>query len=382
MASLHKDPRGRSPYWYCAYTLPSGKRVFKSTKQTDRQKAQDFCASLGRASRLALKGDLTEERARRFISEIVENALGEPLHSYTIAGWFREWVGGKNGAKAAATVVKYRRTTEAFVAFIGDKANRNLVHVTPRDIRAFRDSELQAGKHPNTCNWLLKHLRMALNAARRQGLLTHNPAEAVELLRAPAGEEKSVFEPEQLRQLLKAAEGDWRGAILLGFYTGARLQDVANLRWSSVDLERQLMSFRAGKTGKAIVIPLHPDLAEYFGTSCPAPGRNMFLFPSLAGKSTGGKSGLSMSFARLMGKAGISGNVVRKASGAGRSVHSLSFHSLRHSFNSALANAGISQEIRQKLTGHASPQMNKRYTHHEIEPLRSAVAALPSLHVL
>lgn len=44
-----------------------------------------------------------------------------------------------------------------------------------------------------------------------------------------------------------------------------------------------------------------------------------------------------------------------------------------------LANADFSQEICQKLTGHASPEMNRRYTHHDIERLRSAVAIIPSL---
>jgi len=58
-------------------------------------------------------------------------------------------------------------------------------------------------------------------------------------------------------------------------------------------------------------------------------------------------------------------------------VRTLTFHSLRHSFNSALANAGIAQEVRQKLTGHESPEMNKRYTHHELEPLRIAIAQIP-----
>jgi hypothetical protein len=44
-----------------------------------------------------------------------------------------------------------------------------------------------------------------------------------------------------------------------------------------------------------------------------------------------------------------------------------------------MANAGVSQEIRQQLTGHASVEMNKIYTHHELGPLRAAIAALPSL---
>ena len=41
----------------------------------------------------------------------------------------------------------------------------------------------------------------------------------------------------------------------------------------------------------------------------------------------------------------------------GKGAHQFSrrtFHSLRHSFNSALANAGVSQKIRVKFTGHSS----------------------------
>lgn len=44
-----------------------------------------------------------------------------------------------------------------------------------------------------------------------------------------------------------------------------------------------------------------------------------------------------------------------------------------------MANAGIAQEVRQKLTGHSSAETNTIYTHHELEPLRAAVAAIPSL---
>jgi len=101
------------------------------------------------------------------------------------------------------------------------------------------------------------------------------------------------------------------------------------------------------------------------------------MFPSLAGKDTGGKHGLSRRFAAIMEKAKIEGKQTQ-ASG-GRTLSSLSFHSLRHSFNSAMANAGISQEVQQKLTGHTSAETNKVYTHHELEALRSAVSVIPSI---
>jgi integrase len=62
-----------------------------------------------------------------------------------------------------------------------------------------------------------------------------------------------------------------------------------------------------------------------------------------------------------------------------RKFSKLSFHSLRHTFNSSLANAGVSQERRMKLTGHTSAEVNTGYTHHEVETLRDEVNKLPRL---
>ncbi len=47
------------------------------------------------------------------------------------------------------------------------------------------------------------------------------------------------------------------------------------------------------------------------------------------------------------------GRVVTRQ-GKGRASNSKTFHGLRHSFISGLANAGVSPEIRQKLAGHAA----------------------------
>jgi integrase len=160
------------------------------------------------------------------------------------------------------------------------------------------------------------------------------------------------------------------------------MKDVANLRWESVDLQSKWISFKAGKTRQRIKIPMHDSLHDFL-LELPAPdSAKAFLFPSLAGKSTGGKSGLSMAFSRLMERAKVYGETVRERTGEkGRSVNSLSFHSLRHTLVSLMANAGVPVEVRQKFTGHASAEMNQHYTHHEIETLRAAVEKLPTLGI-
>ena len=48
--------------------------------------------------------------------------------------------------------------------------------------------------------------------------------------------EKGTFSPDQIRRLIDAAEKDWKGAILAGFFTGARLSDLANLQCAVLSL--------------------------------------------------------------------------------------------------------------------------------------------------
>jgi len=320
------------------------------------------------------------------------------LPFYTVEGWLRDWLRGKEISKSEGTHVKYSHTVDSFLKHLGSRANINIAAISPKDISTFRDAEITSGKNPNTVRYLIKHLRIPFNAARRQGLLTHNPAESVELPAAAKNDDgteasRDPFSLQQIKALMNAAVAkehgkpifkageEWRGAILAAYYIGARLQDVANLTWEAVDLPGRLITYRARKTGKRIAVPIHPELENYL-LELPAPDSGKAcVFPTLAGQRTGGRSGLSMTFSRIMARAHVAPRVLhaRKKGGHGRTVHTLTFHSLRHSFNSALANAGIAQDVRQKLTGHESPEMNKRYTHHELEPLRAAIARIPTL---
>ena len=87
-----------------------------------------------------------------------------------------------------------------------------------------------------------------------------------------------------------------------------------------------------------------------------------------------------MAFKRIMAAAGIDAGVARERAGAaGRNVSRLSFHSLRHSFTSQLANAGVPAEVRQQLTGHSDLSSHRIYTHLEVDTLGKAIAALPAL---
>jgi integrase len=90
---------------------------------------------------------------------------------------------------------------------------------------------------------------------------------------------------------------------------------------------------------------------------------------------------LSEAFKRIMGKAEIVTEKRLAASGeAGRGRNKLSFHSFRHSLNSLMANAGVAQEVRQKLLGHRDADTHKVYTHLDYPALRAAIEVIPALH--
>jgi integrase len=375
MASLWK--REKSPYWFCCYRTADGQRLKKSTKQTDRKKAWEVCLSIERAEQFAKNGTLTEQTATKILGEIVERTTGKPFRNMATTEWFEQWVAGKAQTKSAATAERYKQVERDFLDSLGKRARLSLAHLTPKDVRTYRDAELTAGKSNKTANLSVKIVSAAFNSALRQGYITMNPCTALESLPEETAQ-RSNFTPKQVARLVKAAEGDWQRAILFAYYTGARLRDVANMRWNAVDLTAKLINFTPGKTKKQVTIPLHSDL-ERFLLKSPGIGK-AFVFPSLAEQSTGGKNGLSGQFTRVMARAGIEGKITRHTV-RGRANRSLSFHSLRHSFNSALANAGVSQEIRQKLTGHASAEMNAIYTHHELGPLRAAIGVIPSIKV-
>jgi integrase len=154
---------------------------------------------------------------------------------------------------------------------------------------------------------------------------------------------------------------------------------VTGLRWESVDLADQRISVRTSKTGERVILPIHEQLLEYL-LALPTPANASDpLFAELSQRKTSGNGGLSMAFARIMKEAGICGRRSEAKGDKGRARNSLSFHALRHSFNSNLMNAGVDQETRQKLTGHRSKAMNDKYTHVELETLRGAISKLTSI---
>ena len=193
--------------------------------------------------------------------------------------------------------------------------------------------------------------------------------------------ERGTFTPAEVKLLVDAGEGEWPTLILLAYYTGARLSDCCRLQWEAVDLAAGTLTYVQSKTGKPVTVPLHPDLSAHLNKLASVDTAQKFIMPAMAEKGPSGRKGLSESFKIVMNKAGVDSQIVEREEGD-RGVRTLcrqSFHALRHSFTSALANAGVAPELRMKLTGHASESVHRELPHLELQTLRDAIAKLPDV---
>jgi len=385
MASIHRLPH--SKYFYASFRA-GGRQHLRSTKQTDRTKALSVAIQYEKAAKLADAGTLTEAQARDVLNDLLKlTNSGEELRTPSIDAFLTQWLETKEAARSASTGTRYRQIIEEFIEHLDDRAKRSLSALIPADIQNFLTKRQRAGCSPTTVNLDGKIIRTALNSARRQGLLTHNPAESVEL---PAIEtiERGTFTSAEVKLLVDAAEdAEWKNLILLGYFTGARLIDCCRMTWTGdrakgklregVDLTLGLLVYWNHKRKKLVPVPLHPELQEHLEKIASSDSPSAYISPHMAGLRTGGRHGLSEGFKRIVVKAGVDLQTVQGKKK--KKISKRTFHALRHTFTSGLANANVPPERRMVLTGHTSEPIHQRYSHHELDVLRQDVAKLPGL---
>jgi integrase len=399
MASLHRDPRGKSPFWYVSFRTPDGRQCFRSTKETERRKAEAFAVAIEASLGKAKFGSLTETAARTILADLYQKVSGQALHFTTIQEWFQSCLNRVQKLRGKTTHDRYKAVTEQFLRFLGPvRAKAPLESLHADEIQRFTDSRLTEGRSAKTVQNDLKPIGKFLKDAERKGLILRTPMGNVEIPEA-MGETRDPFSESELSALLghlsaktdaadKALAAsdrnnrrDWKTAVNLGLYAGMRLGDCTNLHWSNVDFGRKQIRFVPEKSRKKeeLVIPMHPDLESYLLSLPSSDKAESYLCPTLGGAEAGHRASLSRDFGRILERAGIDRRAGRGKVGKGRVFNRLGFHSLRHTFNSMMADAGVSIELRAKLTGHTTLAMNDRYTHLADATKRRAIETIPSL---
>lgn len=374
MAYVWKHPN--SKFWTAVYRNDQNVWCKKTTKKTAKTTALALALEWERAAQLGRERVLTESLSREIIGGILERTTGEKLRQATLREFAAEWLRGKTRSRQDATSVRYAASVNRFCEFMRKKADLPIAAVTPHDCQRFYDELAGKNLAPATIVVEMKTVSSVFNHARRLGLIATNPVTAVQLPERIKQVKRQTFTPAHVQMLLDVAAPEWKTAVLLGYYGGLRLGDAVTLPWSAVDFAGNKLVVETHKTGETLEIPMHPTLEAHLSKL--AGDETGAICPTLAAVPIGGRSGLSKQFLAVMRKAGIGNNAVE--TGGQRKLSRLSFHALRASFNSTLHNRGVDQELRRKLTGHKSDQINDRYTQTQMQTLRNAVNKLPTLN--
>lgn len=375
MAYIDKHPK--SPFYRAIFRDADGQRVCRSLKTKDRKIASKMATDLELAAKRSREGHMTTDKARQLVNDILSATGLNPIDAESAREFFNRWLAAKERTKATNTGIRYASVVRDFLASLGPAADKALSALQPRHVEVFLALQTDKGRSPSSLRMDIKIVASVFAFAMRQGFITTNPALAVEM-----DEAKSVardcFTPDDIENVLAVANQDWLTATLLGRFAGLRLGDAVNLTWQNVELAGSTLTFMPQKTrrkGRTLTIPLHPRLQEHL-ESIAGDDPMQPLTPSLAGKQTGGATGLSRQFAKLMKAAGIERESRKTNAKQERSVSSKSFHSLRHTFNSAMLNAGVDESVRMELSGHTTAHVNRKYSHAHLETLRAAVAKI------
>jgi integrase len=386
MATTYRTPA--SKYWFARFTDRNGKRVSRTTKTESRREAKRIAAELEAADRKqtdntdvsavlsrsieqasieARSGTLTLQRAEDLIRQMLA-AANPTAPERSFRAFAAAWLDDREPSLVEAAATGYRNAVKYANASLGSLSDGPMRKITIDHAEKFKRSLLDLGLRGRSVNYYLGIVRRIFEAAVHRDIISKNPLRLIRS--APTGDSRKrlPFAVTEIRNLIDSAESDeWKGIIMLAAQTGVRCSDLRKL--TTENIEGTWLKLVASKTktrsGEVLRIPLTVSCLGWLQ------GRKGELFPTLKALNPTTFSG---TFAGIMKTAKIA-KTVELAPGV---VGLKSFHSLRHSFASALADSDVHSDVRMRLTGHASASVHANYSHHEAA-LQRAIGQLPTL---
>lgn len=374
MGNLQREKSGR---WTMRVSI-KGKRYCRSTRTKDRDKA--------------------EKILQRFLAPL---GLGE--HRLPLADVWLEYVKSPNRNELAPATLNAKRVIWMHFANWMEQNHLevdNLACVTSCAIAEYLAC-IRADICASTYNTRVCVLREIFNVLASRAGLEDDPWEGVRL-RPEDFHSRRELTLDELRRLLAAAKSagvEWHTLFLIGIYTGLRLGDCCRLDWAQINLAQGVIQLIPSKTRRhhqrLVTIPIHPALGaaliapreqsasiEQLAQSNNPDNRTIRtilsgpVLPTISEMYTRSRWQVSHKLSTIFKAADITMSV--KIDGRKNRTPEASFHSLRHTFVSLAANAGVPLHIVQSIVGHESTAMTRHYYHENVTALRQAVSAIPT----
>lgn len=354
-------------WWVDVYCGVPPKRVRKSTKTGDEQKARIVEQTLIGVN----KGTTPRQQAIGIIDMILPREKSGVALKNAVE-WYEQCLRDEKTDIGTRTVRQRMAILRAFVEW----AMTNTKAITADDISteetfAYSQALGDRGILGRTLNAYVGDLSTVWKMMIKRTKAERNPWTFVRVRRDKENEHTGrAFTKEEIKRILTVSREvghDWEGMVIIGLYTGLRMPDVSKLKWSECDLEKKVIELEPSKTrhyGIKVRIPMHEKVFGYLSTT---ERSGEFVMPFRATHPANYMArGGDVKFSEILRLANV---------GKESDRDKLSYHCLRHTFVSWLAEAGVAEDVRMKMTGHTNRDTHAIYTHDD-KSAREAIAKL------
>jgi integrase len=289
--------------------------------------------------------------------EIYEGRYGREAGTYDFVKFCREiYMPHLRGHASTHVNIGYK--VETLCRYFKGKRLADITQIAVEGYRRRRlagNSNMGRPRKAVTVKSEINTLSAILDLAIDNGLLGANPCRKVKFPRGSLRSQRErVLSRDEEKRLMPYLHGEVKSAVEIAPLTGLRRREIIDRRAEDFNAVSRTVTLTR-KGGKLKTLPLSAAAWAAFELLIATAGSDGYLFRNRKGNNFTSRGGV---FKNALDKAKITG---------------FTFHDLRHTFASRLAEAGAdSFEIRDYL-GHSSVAMTDRYVQTDAEQLRAAV---------
>jgi len=327
--------------------------------------------------------DILAARSQRILAELkMDAAQREERKRMMLPNLIKEYE--KTSSCKASTLTGYRCAWGIFCAAFPDCDCNDVSDVQASDFL----KKYGRGKSARSYNAMLQCCAMLYKFAEEHGYADNNPF--IKIKRRPLDTySHRHFSEDEAKKIIddfssvayKPKDADeLKTMMIICCWTGCRLVDAAKMKWSSVDFERNMISFTPQKTdstsGAQVRIPMHSQLRSELESVHEKTESSDFILPKINARyaNISTRCGIGKSAERIISEV-LKKSAHQVIEGRTRRVNAYGLHSFRHSLITFLINAGVSAEIVSEIVGDSTEVM-KVYTHISDKALSFAMEKL------
>lgn len=194
--------------------------------------------------RYSIYGKNTKEitQKEQEIRNKIEAGIYNDNKNLTLDQYFDEWLSGKRSSTKGNTLKTYK---SHYCKHISPRiGSRKIQKIERREILNMQ-RDMTVKLSPTTCNGILRTLKIILNDALHDDIISKNPADGIKALKetekATETYHRALSEQEQKDFMQEMAKDYYYEFVSLLLCTGMRIGEAAALTWSDIDYKQNVI---------------------------------------------------------------------------------------------------------------------------------------------